>query len=212
MFPVGGSARTWSPAEIRVVDAVGACVERWGLDKVTVDDIAREAGMSRASLYRLFPGGREVVLEAHRVHEIDKFFAALLQRIDGARTLEGLLVAAVTCATRELRADEHLARLLASEPGAVVSDLTVDGLPRIVRMATAYLVPFVDEYLPRDQSRALIDVVARLVISYFLSPSPLVDLGDERSARTFLAPFLASVNSSSALGTPLRNHPTTTAT
>ena len=61
--------------------------------------------------------------------------------------------------------------MLASEPGAVLGELTVDGLPRIIRVATAYLIPFADEFLPRPQSRALIDIVARLVISYFLAPS-----------------------------------------
>lgn len=184
--------RTWSPIEVRVVTAVCTCVERWGLDKVTVDDIARESGVSRATLYRVFPGGRDVILEAHRVYEIDEFFTVLLHRLDGADSLEDLLVRAVTCATCELRTDEHLARLLASEPGTVLSELTVDGLPRIVRMATTYLVPFVEEFAPRDEARALIDVVARLVISYFLSPSPTVDLGDEASARAFLAPFVAA--------------------
>ncbi len=73
--------------------------------------------------------------------------------------------------------------MLASEPGAVLGELTVDGLPRIIRVATAYLIPFADEFLPRPQSRALIDIVARLVISYFLAPSPVVDFGDEESAR-----------------------------
>jgi len=79
---------------------------------------------------------------------------------------------------------------LASEPGAVLGELTVEGLPRIVRVATAYLIPFADEFLPRPQSRVLIDIVARLVISYFLAPSPVVDFGDEQSARQFLRPFL----------------------
>lgn len=184
--------RAWSPVEVKVVEAVCACVDRWGLDKVTVDDIARASGISRATLYRLFPGGRDVILEAHRVYEIDQFFTVLLERLDGATDLEDLLVRAVTCATTELRADQHLARLLASEPGAVVSELTVDGLPRIVRMATAYMVPFVDPYLPRSASRPLIDLIARLVISYFLSPSDEIDLADETSARTFLAPLLAA--------------------
>jgi len=36
----------------------------------------------------------------------------------------------------------------------------------------------------------VIDVLARLTISYFLSPSDHVDLGDEASARRFLAPVL----------------------
>jgi AcrR family transcriptional regulator len=186
-----GSGRArWTDAEARVLEAVKACCERWGVDKVTVDDVAREAQVSRATLYRLFPGGRDVLFEAHRVYELDEFFGRLLGQIDGATSLHDLLARVVAGATGELRADEHLAVMLAAEPGAVISDLTVDGLPRIIRVATAYLVPFVDPYLSRREGRALIDVVARLVISYFLAPSEQLDLADETQARAFVAPFL----------------------
>ncbi|MDX2382044.1 MAG: TetR/AcrR family transcriptional regulator [Acidimicrobiia bacterium] len=180
----------WSDAEVAVLEAVKTCCERWGVEKVTVDDIARQAGVSRATLYRLFPGGKEVVFDAHRVYELDQFFDVLLAHVDGADTLEELLVRAVTGSIRELRADEHIAIMLASEPGAVVSDLTVDGLPRIIRVASAYLVPLLDPFMPRDQSRALVDLLVRLVVSYFLAPSDLVDLTDRDETRAFLAPFI----------------------
>lgn len=41
-----------------VVDAALACIGRWGLAKTTLDDIAREAGISRATVYRRVPGGK----------------------------------------------------------------------------------------------------------------------------------------------------------
>lgn len=186
----GSLARAWSPAEVDVLDAVKTCCERWGIAKVTVDDIARQSDVSRATLYRMFPGGRDVIFEALRVYELDHLFGVLLAKIDGARSLEDLLVSAITCATIELRNNQHLAIMLASEPGAVVGELTVEGLPRILRVSSSYLAPFVDRFLPPAQARSLIDVVVRLVISYFLSPAESVDLGDEDSARAFLAPFV----------------------
>ena len=182
--------RVWTHTEVDVLEAVKSCCERWGAEKVTADDIAQESGVSRATLYRIFPGGKDVMFEALRVYELDHLFAVLSGRIEGAATLEDLLVRAVTCATVELRNDQHLAIMLASEPGAVVSELTVEGLPRITRVASAYLIPFVDRFLPPEQSRSLIDVVVRLVISYFLAPVEFVDLGNEASARAFLAPFV----------------------
>lgn len=190
-----------SPTEARILDATKWCCERWGLDKVTIDDIAAQSGVSRATLYRMFPGGKDVLFEALRVRELDDFFTRLRAEVEGATTLEDLLVSAVACATRELRADEHLALMLASEPGAALSDLTVDGLPRIIRVATAYLVPLVDPYLPRRTSRALIDILARLTISYFLAPSDQLDLGDEASARAFLRPFLTALSPTSTTPT-----------
>ena len=179
-----------SDVEMRVLDAAKSCCERWGYEKVTIDDIAAAARVSRATIYRMFPGGKDVLFEALRVRELEEFFALLLSRVEGASNLEDLLVRAVVAATEELRADEHLALALASEPGTTLSQLTVDGLPRIIRFANAFLAPLAEAYLDRDQARAVIDVLARLTISYFLAPSDTVDLGDEESARAFLAPFL----------------------
>lgn len=183
-----------SRTEDRILDAAKRCVERWGVQKVTIDDIALDSGVSRATLYRMFPGGKDVLFDALRVRELEEFFTVLRAEVEGATSLEELLVRIVVCATRELRADDHLAVMLSTEPGETVSQLTVDGLPRIIRVATAFLVPLVDPYLDRTDGRALIDVLARLVISYFLAPSDLVDLGDETSARAFLRPFLPPVH------------------
>lgn len=179
-------------AEARILDAAKVCCERWGLEKVTIDDIAAESGVSRATLYRWFPGGKDVLFEALRVRELDVFFAVLAAEVDGCDNLEDLLVAAVVAATRELRADQHLALMMASEPGETLSQLTVAGLPRIIRMANVTLTPLVATYVPRPAATLLIDVLARLTISYFLAPSSDIDLGDDESARAFLRPVIAS--------------------
>jgi AcrR family transcriptional regulator len=179
-----------SEVEMRVLDAAKSCCERWGFEKVTIDDIAAAARVSRATIYRMFPGGKDVLFEALRVRELECFFALLLSRVEGATTLEDLLVRAVVAATQELRADEHLALMLASEPGRTLSQLTVEGLPRIIRFANAFLAPLAEPYLDREQSRAVIDVLARLTLSYFLAPSDTVDLGDPESARSLLVPIL----------------------
>lgn len=179
-----------SVVEARALDAAKRCVERWGMSKVTIDDIATEAGVSRATLYRMFPGGKDVLFEALRVRELEDFFTRLAAHLDHAESLEDLLVRTVVTATRELRTDDHLAVMLASEPGEALSSLTVDGVPRIIRVATVFLMPLVDEYLPRRESARLVELMARLVISYFLAPSDHVDLGDPESARSFIATFV----------------------
>jgi AcrR family transcriptional regulator len=181
--------------EDRVIDATRRCCEKWGLSKVTVEDIAAESGVSRATIYRMFPGGKDVLFEAMRVRRMEDFFTKLRAHVADADSLEELLVRSVVLATRDLREDEHLALMLAAEPGAVLGDLTVEGVPRILRFATDALTPLVDRYIDRRQSRTLIDVLARLTISHFLAPSDHIDLGDEASARAFLAPLLRAFQS-----------------
>jgi AcrR family transcriptional regulator len=193
-------------AETRVLDAAKSCCERWGVQKVTIDDIAAEAGVSRATLYRMFPGGKDVLFDALRVRELEEFFTRLTAGISGADTLEELLVRTVVVATDDLRHDDHLALMLASEPGETLSQLTVQGVPRIIRMASLFLAPFVEPYLGRVAANHLVEVLARLVISYFLAPSDLVDLGDPESARSFIRSHVLPAFSTSAEATTTGVH------
>lgn len=179
--------------ENRVLAATKLSVERWGHAKLTIDDIAAEARVSRATIYRLYPGGKDVLFEALRVKELEEFFDDLKAEIVGGETLEDVLVRAVVTATRRMRDDDHLALMLAAEPGTVLNQLTSAGVPRIIRMATAFLVPFVEPFVGRQDGKTIIDVLSRLTISYFLAPSDVVDLGDEESARLFLCPFIETL-------------------
>ncbi len=183
-------------AEAQILDAAKACCERWGVAKVTVDDIAAHAGVSRATLYRLFPGGKDVLFEALHARERSIFFDTLTAEIGDTTDFEDLVVTLVVTATRELRSDDHLAVMLASEPGAVLSELTVDGMPQIIRVANDYLGPILKPFLDPEFAEPLIDLLVRITISYFLAPSGHVDLGDVESARTFLRPGLAVLSPS----------------
>src|SRR5437867_12981233 len=102
---------TRTPAEsppARVLVATIACLGRWGLAKTTLDDIAREAGVSRATVYRLFPGGKETVVRAAIDAEVDSFRLGLIDRLAACTTREDVLVTALTYATRSLRGHDLL--------------------------------------------------------------------------------------------------------
>ena len=43
----------------RLLEATYRCVERFGMAKTTIDDVAKESGVSRATIYRQFAGGRD---------------------------------------------------------------------------------------------------------------------------------------------------------
>jgi AcrR family transcriptional regulator len=169
-----------------ILDATKRAIERWGVERLTINDVCDLAQVSRATVYRVFPGGKEVLLEALRVRELEVFFTTLRAHAEGETTLEDTIVRCMVVATTELRNDQHLALMLAAEPGDVLSQLTVQGVPRIVRVATAYLTPLLEPYLVRYDAARLVEVLARVVISYFLAPSEQFDFTKESDARAFV--------------------------
>ena len=179
-------------AEDRVLDAARRCVDRWGLSKLTIDDVAAEAGVSRATLYRLFPGGKDVMFDALRVRELQEFFSGMRDDLHHVESLLDFSVQVAGYAIREMRNDEHLAMMLATEEGTALKSLTVEGLPRILRVASEYITPLIGEFLAPEESAVYVELLARLVISYFLAPSEHFDLADPESATNLFRPFVAA--------------------
>ncbi|MSZ72185.1 MAG: TetR family transcriptional regulator, partial [Actinobacteria bacterium] len=180
---------TMQSPEDRILDAARRCVDRWGMSKLTIDDVATEANVSRATLYRIFPGGKDVMFDALRVRELGEFFAGMRSSIEPVESLLDFAVKVSVYAMREMRADENLTMMLSTEEGTALKSLTVEGLPRILNVASQYMTPFLTEFVPLAEAEVLVELLARFVISFFLAPSTHFDLADADSAREFFTPF-----------------------
>ena len=179
------------PPDDRVVDAALRCIARWGLAKTTVDDVAREAGVGRATLYRLFPGGREALLGAVVGREV----ARLLDRLSGlaaaACSLEDVVVSWFGDVAATVDGHPALQFLLAHEPESVLPHLAFQRLDALLARAADAAGPLLARWLParEDQARAA-EWLARVVLSYSLAPSRQVDATAPESVRRFAGAFI----------------------
>jgi AcrR family transcriptional regulator len=180
------------PLETRVVDAMLECIGRWGLSKTTADDVARTAGISRATLYRTFPGGMDVVFDAVIRHETARFFHTVTARLDDADALDDLLVIGFVEAARFLRDHQALGYVLVHEPERVLPADSIDRLTRTLAVATAFATPHLARFLPDDSAAAAAHAewVVRNFFSYALNPSPALPLTDEAAVRRFVTTYL----------------------
>jgi len=169
----------------RIRDAALVCIGRFGLAKTTVDDIAREAGCSRATLYRYFDG-KPAIVRAAVAAERDRVVAALVELGRAAPTFTDAVVAVCVEAARELRAHDALQFLLAHEPEAVLGHLAFGPGDRVLVAAGDAVAPAFDRWLSPDAATRAGDWLARLLRSYVLMPRPPVDFTDPIAARTFL--------------------------
>ena len=104
----------------RIVDAAYGCMARDGIAAATVESIARDAGVSRATVYRAFPGGRDELATAAVTAGVTQFLAGLRADIGDAPDLATMLERGLVAGRHRL--DEHavLQRALHDEPDQIV--------------------------------------------------------------------------------------------
>jgi AcrR family transcriptional regulator len=153
-------------------------VARWGLSKTTVEDAAREAGLSRATVYRYFPGGRDELIDAVVSWQYLRFFGRLYEEVRGAASLEEVLERGLAFARQALLEHEVLQKVLQTEPDVLLPKLTVES-NRTVGMISGFLVPYLHEHglAPGVDIHRAADFLARMILSYISSPGHW-DLGD----------------------------------
>ena len=155
----------------RIVEATYACIARRGMAKTTVEDVAREAELSRATVYRAFPGGRDELIAATVSWAVFDFFAKLYERIQGAVSLEEVMERGIMFAHRSILDHEVLQRVMLTEPDKLLPTLTVES-NRIRGGIADVLAPYlVDRGLADgvDLGDAA-DFLARMVLSYISAP------------------------------------------
>ena len=158
-------------ARQRILEATYACVARWGLSKTTVEDAAREAGLSRATVYRYFPGGREELIDAVVSWQHLRFFGRLYEEVHGADSLEEVLERGLAFARQSLLEHEVLQKVLQTEPDVLLPKLTVES-NRTVGLISGFLVPYLHEHglAPGVDIHRAADFLARMILSYISSP------------------------------------------
>ena len=182
----------------RIVDATLRCIARWGIAKTTLDDVAREAGCSRATVYRACPGGKDGLIEAVVQHELARFFGALGSRLDAVadQGLEELLVVGMSEAGRRILEHPALQYVLLNEPEAICPHLAFSQMDVVLRTASEFAAPWLARHLPDEEAARLAEWVARILLSYASMPADGVDITDETSirrlVRTFVLPGIQS--------------------
>ncbi|MDQ1397427.1 MAG: hypothetical protein QOG64_2686 [Acidimicrobiaceae bacterium] len=184
--------------EERLIDATLRCISRWGVAKTTLDDVAREAGCSRATVYRVFPGGKDGLLDAVARAEVARFFTGLGQRLGTAADagIEELLVAGLSEAGRRLLDHPALQYVLAHEPEAISPRLGFAQMDVVLRAASTFAAPWLSRHLDGPTATRVAEWATRILLSYAAMPSEGVDIGDEESirhlVRTYILPGLSN--------------------
>jgi AcrR family transcriptional regulator len=176
------------------MDAVVACVDRRGLADFALEDVAVEAGVSRATIYRHFVGGRDQLVRESVTREVARFWTDLAVAVEDIDDLESRLVVGMMLARERLQTHDLLQRLLAMEPDEFLPALfESDPLVHlVVRDYLRDLLKGVRLAAGVDLDDAA-DYLSRMLLSHIGSPGRWDMTDQEQVRRLVRTQYLAGV-------------------
>lgn len=170
-------------ARAEILTASVSCVGRLGLSKTTLEDVAREAGVGRATVYRYFEGGRDELIAATIEWEVAQFFRRLAIAVEGVADFATRLEVGLHFAHRAVAEHEVLQKVLETEPERLLPHLTTSG-PLIILAMVAYFEPLLaDEPLVEGLSaHEAAEWLAHMILSFIVGQGSW-DLDDQGEVR-----------------------------
>jgi AcrR family transcriptional regulator len=170
-----------------IVESAYACFGKQGLQKATIVDIARTAGVSRSTIYEYF-SDKAAIIEACAEHASERFYREMSKAMDRAGSLEEKLSQAAVFVTQARRSiasekyfDEDAISLLLTKDAAV-----------LLRECVDFFAPYLSAAKLTGEVRKDLDVgaaaewFARILFSLFSTPSSTMDMDDPDVAADFV--------------------------
>jgi AcrR family transcriptional regulator len=178
----------------RILDAAERCMARYGLRRVSMGDVAAEAGVSRGSVYRYFPD-RDALVDAVLERTADRFVAASEPDLDRAPDLAGQVAAAVMFILR--RGDGEFGLRLPGETDSLFATLLTVRREVLFGRWVAFWEPRLAGAERRGEVRAGLDrsqageLIVRLLLSFAVLPTVVsFDAADPEAVAGFVRDHL----------------------
>jgi AcrR family transcriptional regulator len=170
-----------------IVESAFACFGKQGLQKATIVDIAKRAGVSRSTIYEYF-SDKAAIVEACAEHASERFYREMTKAMDRGSSLEDKLCSAAVFVTQARRViasekyfDEDAISLLLTKDAAV-----------LLRECVEFFAPYLSAARLTGEVRKDLDVeaagewFARILFSLFSTPSSTLDMDDPEVAAEFV--------------------------
>ncbi len=164
----------------RILDAALQEAATVGLQRITVEDVVRRAGVSRMTAYRRYPR-RDDLVEALVRRETQRFLGAVADAIDATGDPHEGVAEAFIAAVTFARENPMLRRAGQVEPAPIDS-------AELLKMGSAFIANYIHGDAagrPSQQIRWVADVFARLFFTYISLPPTDPDFGDDAELRRF---------------------------
>ncbi|NVI93009.1 TetR/AcrR family transcriptional regulator [Actinomadura sp. BRA 177] len=176
--------------DTRILDAALTEFETYGLRRVSVEDVAKRAGVARTTIYRRFTN-KEQLLQAVILRECHRFLTAIAEATEDLESAEDAVVEGFVVGLRSARTHPLMTRVLESEPEAFLPQLSMNG-GAVMLAARDILADRLRRARPGDAEdhNTVAEVLLRLAVSLLLLPGGGLRLDDEDAIRAFARDYL----------------------
>jgi AcrR family transcriptional regulator len=165
----------------RIMDAALTEAAAVGLQRITVEDVVRRAGVSRMTAYRRYPR-RDDLMAALVRRETQRFLGAVADAIDSVEDPQEGVAEAFIAAVSFARQHPILRRAAQNEPAPIADS------EELLKMGSAFIANYIhgdEPGTPQQHVRWVADVFARLFFTYISMPPSDPDFGDDAELRRF---------------------------
>jgi len=165
-----------------------------GLRRTTTDDIAKAAGVNRATLYRRL-GDKDAIIRATLLREVAGFIEEIREYVAGYDTFEEQMSRGFARTVLGIREHPLVRRMLSLQEYDVLASMTVDATGAL-DLGVAFISQLVEESVRtfgvrlRGEASISAAMVARLIHSLALIPGAQPELATEDELRAFTARYL----------------------
>lgn len=163
-----------APALDPYLDAAARCFARYGVDRTTVADVAREAGVTRTTVYR-HVGSVDALARALFARELNAVLDTVSRRVRG-EVGAGAVLRFTELAVESARRHPVVEKMLSDQPERAAA-LLLGHVDRIVELTLPLLEPLLPHDLGPSEMGVLAHWLVRTAIVLVLAPVP----GDLRS-------------------------------
>jgi len=180
----------------RLLNAAEACFDRFGLRRTTIDDVAREAKVSRSTVYRYFDGRGDLIVAVY-LRESETVNAKVKSLMSRPGPFAERVVKALMRSIDAIRSGKYLPLMLSPE-GAVLASKAITASSAFFESSRATMSPFFERAKADGEVRGDIELddfiewTLRIIFSFAMFDSPIQrDPKDlRRLIETFLVPSL----------------------
>jgi AcrR family transcriptional regulator len=169
LFWSGDRPKSEIEAKGRVCTAALACLKRQGIEKTTMSDIAKEAGIARPTLYKYFKNIEEVLSTAIDI-EAYNFAESVVKHAQQFATIEERIVETIIYVVEELPKDPSLSMIINDDRAKTLRDRAFSDEATLVfsEMTAIPLLEIRPDLV--DQGVEISEIMSRFAISMILFP------------------------------------------